>query len=302
MGISVRHYLFPTNGEPQRLSQRLVDALIAGEDSILEYAGSRQRIMSVVLASEDGKPERIVSTDGSIWIFDEAGKIDEGFQDAMRHAMDALPPFHGNSGKIVSIGHELSRKHLAANYRWEPGQSEIDRVVADIWPIKGQPLLKSAKGTASKKPLLTWEAGRTLDEATDSFWKIAQAIEKLKARSLKGFVFECRQRIAAEPEYSSLFRALAEKGENQLEILGRRQSGKGVWYASIDVTRWKDQIGETLVSYHERCTGRAAAVLAARRLLTQHADKFAEDTTVEAQIVTDLEWSNTAKRSIDVSE
>jgi hypothetical protein len=91
MGISLRHYLFPDEGEPQRLSNRLVDGMIAGEDSLPGYAGMRQRVMSVVLENEDGQPGRIIRTEGSIWVFDDDGKIREGLQKVFAEVMNSLP-------------------------------------------------------------------------------------------------------------------------------------------------------------------------------------------------------------------
>jgi hypothetical protein len=40
-----------------------------------------------------------------------------------------------------------------------------------------------------------------------------------------------------------------------------------------------------------RCKGKKAAVEAARRLLADNAHRFSEDVTIEAQVVSELEWS-----------
>lgn len=297
MGVSIRHYLFPIEGDPQRLSKRLVEGLIFGKDAIPEYAGTRQRVMAVVLHSEDGEPEQMVRTDCSIWVFDGDGNITAGLQDALAEGMRswAVPPSSDKS--VVPIHPHLSRKRLAARYRWQPEQAQIDRIAADIWPEGQHRPLKSAKGIAPKRPPLTWQGERALNEATEPFWKIGHAIERLKEPSLKGFIFEARNRIELERENASLYRALAEMAEQRLEILKRRRSGKGIWYAYIDITRWSDETGEIIASYHERCNGRAAAVDAARKLLAKHADKFSADTTVEAEIATDLEWVEMDKLS-----
>ncbi|TIL29930.1 hypothetical protein [Mesorhizobium sp.] len=67
----------------------------------------------------------------------------------------------------------------------------------------------------------------------------------------------------------------------------------------VDVTRWDDGVGTSISNHHEWCEGKAAAIAAARRLLAAHADKFAEDITVEAEVLTDLEWQD-RRRDFDL--
>ena len=71
--------------------------------------------------------------------------------------------------------------------------------------------------------------------------------------------------------------------------------GKGVWYALVDVVMWEDHVGRSLARFHEECIGKQAAVVAARKLLAQHAGDFAENITVEAEVLTDLEWQDRLK-------
>jgi hypothetical protein len=214
MGISLRHYLFPQEGEPQRLSNRLVDGMIAGKDSLPDYAGTRQRVMSVVLENQDGQPGRIIRTEGSIWVFDDDGKIREGLQKAFAEVMNSLPTPGSASGTVVHLHPRLSRKRLDAEYRWEAKTPDINRVINDIWPNDKRGRLKSAtKGTAAKRPPLTVAARRALEEASQPFWKIANAIDDLKEPALKGFAFEARSRSAAESGHGYLYRAIAEMAE-----------------------------------------------------------------------------------------
>ena len=60
----------------------------------------------------------------------------------------------------------------------------------------------------------------------------------------------------------------------------------------LDIVQWADNMhtGQGIAWFHERCEGREAAVLAARRLLVEHSDKLSNDTTVDARITTELEW------------
>lgn len=301
MGIGVRYYLFPAEGKPLRLAMRVVNGLIFGNDALPDYAGTRQRVMEVVLDNEDGKPQRIVRTDCHFWSFDDEGRIRASLQEELRDVMESLSLEPSGDPKVVHIGRELSRKRLSAK-RWKSEQAQIDQVIADIWPKGGASRLKSAKGVSPKRPPLTWDAKEALKQATKPFWEIGRAIDPLKEPSLKSFIYEARQNIELERENAPLYRAVAEMGEKRLAILRRRRTGKGVWFASVDITRWGPEYGETIATYHERCDGRDAAVEAARRLMIEHAHRFTAETTVDAEIMTDLEWDDIAKHSSEASE
>jgi hypothetical protein len=59
----------------------------------------------------------------------------------------------------------------------------------------------------------------------------------------------------------------------------------------VEVIRWDEEhVGDSVAAYHERCEGKQAAEDAARRLLIEHAGKFAENISIEAEVLTDLEW------------
>jgi hypothetical protein len=290
--MSTRYYLFPDDGEPQRLSRRLVEGLIFGKDSLPQYAETRQKVASVALENDGLKPVRILSTQGTFWDFDREGGIREGLQRSFSEFMEAGLDTQRDAGTVVALRPRLNKQRLEAEHRWALGRSEIDRIVADIWPKDRSSRLKQVKGVSRKKPPLTFDAKLALDEVSSTFWKISSAMDHLKEPSLKGLAFEARQRsVQDHPDYGSLYRAVAEMAEQRLEIIKRRRSSKGVWYAALDVTQWDaERVGRLLVTFHERCDGRAAAVKAARRLLTEHASKFAEDITIEAEILTELEW------------
>jgi hypothetical protein len=291
LSVTIRYYLFPEEGEPRRLSQRLVEGLVSGSDFMPEFANSRQKVLAAVLDNQDGKPERMLSSEASIWIFDDNGAIDEGLRDAVFEIMNTLPTFGSSDGTVVPIGPRLNKKRLAAKYRWTPTQSDLNLVIADIWPNGQSARLKSAKGAAPRRPPITYDAKHALKETSDPFWRIEAAIRDLKEPSLVGFAFEAK-RLSGEKDYSPLYRALGEMAEARLEILRRRRSGKGTWYAFVEVMHWDtDSTARTIATYHERCEGKKAAVKAARRLLAEHADKFSDDITVEAGVETDLEWA-----------
>ncbi|BCG91441.1 hypothetical protein [Mesorhizobium sp. 131-2-1] len=285
-----RYYLFPEGEDPLRLSQRLVEGLTFGTDALPQFAGTKQRVLSAMLEHDEGKPVRIIRTEAAVWQFDKDGGIREGLHQALALAMDSLPTPQPNA-TVVQLHPHAKQAKLQKEYRWEPGGAEIERVIADIWPKRTGDRLKSAKGTTTRKPPLTFDARHAIDEISGQFWKISNAIEQLKEPSQKSFGFEARERSRADPEYAHLYRAIAEMSDWHLEVQRRRRTGKGVWYAVVDVTLWDDnRVGESVDQFQEKCVGREAAVKAARKLLREHADRFADNITVEAEVLTDLEW------------
>ena len=293
MSISVRRYLLPEGGEPRRISNGLANGLIFGDDAIPEYAGSSQKVMTVYIDNEDGQPQQVRGAEGSIWLFDDEGKIREGLLDALRLAMDSMPLPDKDDGTVVNITGKLHRKRLEKQYRWEPTAHDIDRVLKDIWPAKDDKQFKLQKGEKPDRPPLSWEAEVAMDKIQKQFFAISHAIDDLPERSLAGFAFEARHRSQDDPDFGPIYRAFAEMAELRLAIRRKRRRNKGIWYARLSITKWDlEHIGEEIGSYFERCESRKAAIAAARRLLVEHSPKFDESTTVDAELFTDLEWES----------
>lgn len=145
------------------------------------------------------------------------------------------------------------------------------------------------------KPVLTFEAISALEEAKEPFWKIEYAIDRLDEDDLISFAAEAR-RLAANSSHRELFTALTEYACGQLAIREARRSAEGVWYACLDIIKWESsqRSGEAIADYREKCQGRDAAVVAARRLLIEHAGEFSSDVTVDARITTDLSGYQTS--------
>lgn len=147
-----------------------------------------------------------------------------------------------------------------------------------------------ARSTNRKNPKLSFEAAHALNQASDPFFGIELAIERLEEQDLIAVAGEARRK--ALDGHHDLYLAVAALAEGELAKLAARRSAAGVWYACLDVIQWETNMhtGQGIASYHERCDGREAAVMAARRLLVEHADKLSDDVTVDARITTELEW------------
>ncbi|KQY12713.1 hypothetical protein ASD31_15945 [Rhizobium sp. Root482] len=273
-----------------RLSQRLVEGLTHGKDAMPQYAGTRQKIVGALIHNEGGRPVQIEQTYGTIWTFDEAGEIREGLHEALAEIMNAMEETQSSSATVVSLRPQLNKKRLAEKFRWEPTKADIDRVVGDLWPASKADRLKEAKGTSKRKPPLSYDASHALTKVSQGFWEIAREIDRLKEPSLKGFAFESRSKAKEDPEYRHLYEALAKMADDRVELLKRKRSGKGIWYAVIEVMHQREDYVETVQVIRERCEGRKAAVAAARQLLAKNLHLFDDLVALETRVMTDLEW------------
>ena len=107
--MSSRYYLFPDEGEPLTLSRRLVQGLVFGKDALPQYAGTRQRVATVYLEMEGGKPLRISGAQGEYFVFDEKGDIRRGLTRSAGDFMNAAFPTPNDNGSVVSLHPKLSR-------------------------------------------------------------------------------------------------------------------------------------------------------------------------------------------------
>jgi len=169
--------------------------------------------------------------------------------------MEAFAPAAPADRTVVELRPRLRKQKLDREFRWEPGKGEIEKVIADIWPKKKSDRLRGVDGLAPRRPPLTHEARRATDEISELLWKAGLALDRLKEPGLKGIAFEFRRRSKTNPESGRLYQAIAEMADDSLEIMRRRRSEKGVWFALVEVIQWDDGVGESLERYWEQCSG-----------------------------------------------
>ena len=94
-----------------------------------------QRVIQVLVDSENRKPIQILDVTGSFWTFDEAGKVDVSLRRTAGEWMNFAFSAHRNdsSGTLVDLVPEMKRKELHARHRWTVSQEILDRIAADIW-------------------------------------------------------------------------------------------------------------------------------------------------------------------------
>jgi hypothetical protein len=296
MAISVRFYIFTPDGL-QRISQRIMNGLCHGRDTMPQFAGTKQKMANVIIELEDGKPGRILQAEGTYLEFDQAGKVHEFLQRGFIQAMDTFAALERSErlkpSKVIDIAPKLNREKWERENRWTPSKEDLDLIAADIFNRKQVPEIKHAKGTAEKPPPLTYEAESAIHEIQTHIIGIESKTESLSEQALKGFAFEARKRAKDDLD-NPLWLGIANVADRRREILARYRTGKGVWYASVDVIRWDAlrRTGRSESMVHERCNSKKEAEEAARRLLAENAKYFSAETSVEARVVCDLEWQD----------
>ncbi len=298
MAVSIRFYIFAPNGM-QRISQRLMEGLCHGHDAMPQFAGTKQKMANAIIELEHGKPARIVQVEGSYLQFDQAGKVHEFLQRGAIEAMEMLPSLERSErikpSKVVDIAPKLKREKWERENRWTPAKEDLDLIADDIFNRKRVTShdVKTAKGVDQKPPPLTFEAKHAIREIQTHIFGIDGKMELLSEQALKGFAFEAR-RLAKDDLDNPLWLGIANAADRRREILARYRTGKGIWYASVDVIRWDTsrRSGRTESFAHERCNSKREAEEAARCLLAENAKYFSAENSVEARVVCGLEWSD----------
>jgi hypothetical protein len=296
MSISLRFYLFTAEGM-QRISQRVMDGLCHGEDAMPQFAETKQRVANVVVELEDGKPSRILETTGSFLHFDKHGKVHESLAQSGFEAIETYKALERSKriapSKIVHLAPKLNREKWQRENRWQPSSKELDEISADIWRKKEADSVRvaQAKGAKPIPPKMTFEATEAIREIQSHLSSVDFKLEALSEAALKGVAFEARS-LAAKDLDNAIWLGVAKAADRRREILARHRNGKGIWYASIEIIYWdtlgRSGRGESIV--HEKCNSKKEAEEAARRLLAENAKYFSSSTSIEADVVCDLEW------------
>lgn len=304
MGLSVRFYLFAEDGLLS-ISQRVMMGLIRGTDAMPQYAGTKQKVADVILENDGKKPIRIERVQGSYLTFDEKGQVHKDLAAsafaALETGMALEEALRKPQTKIVDLTPKLNREKWERESRWTPSKDDLDAIADDIWRRKraGRPRVELAKGIAPKPPKVPYEAKEAIREMRTSLITIANKLQWLSEPTLKGVAFEARENAKTEAD-GPLWLGVAEAAERYREIRARRRTGRGVWYAIVEILRWDaiQRTGETVATFHERCESKALAEEAARRLLSENAKHFTAETSIDTEVLCELEWDVEAQAKL----
>ena len=293
MGIAWRHYVLQENGDLRRVSRRLARDLPMGADALPEYAGTKQKIIEVLIESDGNRPLRILDVIGIFWDFDAAGYMDESFIRVMGEWME-FAFSHSKAkreGRVVDLVPELKRKELHERHRWLPTQEDIDRVAADLWPGVHGPAdsVKAVRGKQPRRPPLTYDAKRALDEIGVSVSGIDYQMGKLTEAGLKGLSFEASRHGSFEDQ--ALWQGVADHAKHRQAILAARRTGKGEWYAVVRAARSESAHQDRIVATaHVKGRNRLEAIEEGRRLMVAKAAWLGQDIRIDVTLYSALEW------------
>ncbi|MET4315897.1 hypothetical protein [Bradyrhizobium sp. RT4b] len=295
MASSLRFYLFAEDGL-KRISQRVMMALVHAQDAMPQYAGTKQKVANVILEMDNGKPLRIERVEGSFLTFDENGQVHKGLVTSGFAAMDTglalQQDLRRPSGKVVDLAPKLNREKWERENRWTPAKEDLDAIADDIWRKRaGEARIERAKGAAPKPPRVTYEAKEAVREIQTLVTSIDNKLRWLSEIDLKGFAFEAGE-VSKGDTSRPVWLGIAQLADHYREILTRRRTGRGTWYAVLHIMRWDTirRSAETTASFHKRCGSKAEAEEAARALLVEHAKDFSGEISIEAEVLCDLEW------------
>lgn len=297
MSIGFRHFIFEDDGTMLLLPQRVSDGLVKGTDRLPQFAGRKMRMVTVILALDEGEPQKIERIQPTIIQFDELGNwqfepIPTG---DVGGVLDRLMP--PKPAGVVDITDKLARQRYVREHQWQPTDADVTRIVDAIWPEQaGRPVVRPplAQGAAKRRLPLTHPARRALSTIQGSVAEISIRLEALSEKDLRSFVDEARERQEpTELVDFVLWEGIIAAAEKQLQIVQARKSPRGIWFAAIErETEVPDYAGVCKVEIldHRECKGRSAAVAAAREMLAKHADLFDVGTEIRARLCPAIEW------------
>ena len=303
MAISVRYFVFEEGGALKHVPHRVSEGLHLGDDAIPEYAGTRQRVVEVVLDNEAGKPVRIRDARGRFWSFHDDGRLNQDKRFGFVRWHD--PRRERPKGKVVDLRPDFERKKWEREHLWEPTAHDLDLITAAVWPFAaGEPEaggVQSVKGKAQKVPPLTRDGEEALRKVRRAIHDIDFAMDELSEPALKGLAYELRRVGRLYRDEGPYCEAAAAASDKEREIKARHRTGRGAWYATVQV--WVHNEGRTrsdaIETIEERHESRPAAMEAARRLLAENAHRFDRHVTVEAEVISELEWMPVKAESVE---
>ncbi|AZO79621.1 MULTISPECIES: hypothetical protein [unclassified Bosea (in: a-proteobacteria)] len=292
MALTVRLYLIEEDGTIKRIPRRVADKMTSGDDAIPAYAGTRQRVLELIVENEGGKAQGIIKTIGYYLDFDPEGRVDESLRENLRAVMNAAFPEHQSpEDNVVSMKGRREHQIWEERNRWKPEPQLLDPIIADLARKPGTKALPSVDGFAAKHAPLSYEAKSALNEIGSKLSLVPWSVGQLSERSLPGFIQQARKRAKDEPEEQYFWEAAAFEGERQLELKRLRRTGKGTWVALFEIYRHTGPSSvEEAFTKRLECDGEAAAVEAMKELVREHHGLMGPGHSMESRTMPLLEW------------
>lgn len=196
--IGLRFFLFEDDGSLRRLSTRVVDGLIRGEDRLPQYAGRRLRFGHAAVHLADGAPVEMGEVHGSWWEFDQRGAIKAGVlqatAEAINRAHDGVPgPAEETrrTGTVVDLGPRLRRECPEPRWHWTPTPADVTRMVEAIWPSAAGGDIAApepVRGVLKRRNPVSMLARDAHRQCQAKVWDLTRIVERLGEHDLKGLI------------------------------------------------------------------------------------------------------------------
>lgn len=147
--LRTRIFLFEPDGTLRRVSERLVDRLIAGIAAIPQFSGLTLRTVHLRIDPEPGVDREIIRFYAGFWVVDEHGRIDADLRDQAMRKWNAAS--RGDPDPLVR---PMRATEVGAN-NWEPTAAEMALLIGAVWP--------SRRPQGAKPARYIRESGRPID-------------------------------------------------------------------------------------------------------------------------------------------
>lgn len=141
---------------------------------------------------------------------------------------------------------------------------------------------------------MTYDAKEAIRKCRPLIYEFEHAIDDLKEPSLKAFIAEAEGNTeGCNAGVAAIWTSLADAAQHRLAVLKARRSLKGIWVAEATLTTWEAvgrEVGHSKSLETRRCNGQKAAVAAAQEMLRVHADRFGACSTIDVDIMPEIEW------------
>jgi len=279
-----------------RIPQKVMHELPAHSAALPDYAGKQVRVVEVrTIDDAQGVPEQIGNISGFYLNFDETGLLRKDLYDEwIRSGFYKLSIGFPRDEKIVHFEDRAKQRDAELKHEWKPTQQEISTITdAALGHPKAIKNVKSTKMKRAPDPDVSYDTRSAFEDIREAISKIGSATYQLGEAELLGLHQMIEHRLE-KIEHQEIWRGVIADNLNTLKLLEAKRTGSGEWVAVVEIMKWDETETEarSIKCWHETHPTRETALEAARRLTKEHASYLVATTSLEARIISALDWSN----------
>jgi len=291
------HYFVVEPEQPLfRIPLRVMEELPEYRAALHEYAGKRIRVVEVRTIDEPkGVPEQIGNISGFYLHFDQNGLLQKDLYDEwITSAIERMSVDPTKDENVVQLEGHAKRRESERKHEWKPTQQEMTSIIdAALGHPKAIKNVKSTKLKKPPEPELSYETRSAYDAIGKGISKITFATFQLDEGELLGLQQMIQEKLEKiDPPH--IWRGVMAENVEALKLWEARRTGFGEWIASVEIMKWnlRENEARSIKCWSERHPTREAALDAAKRLTNEHSSEMTVGTSLEARIVSALEWTD----------